>query len=122
MEECGESGGDFIEAREYPSVVFQESESALAFVTFFVKFCVVFAVHDSVAFWWNHCNCSLRLNMRDDGVGVVAFIGEQCLKFQPFDQRNRLAAVGFLAAGEYKSEWVSEGIAHAVNFGTEASA
>jgi len=115
VQESRETRGDFIKAREQPSVMFEKSEGALDFVPLLVQFGIVFPLYLAVGFRRDDRSGSGIFHMGENGIGIVSFIGEKCLKLQSLDKRNRLLAVGFLPARQNKSKRIAERVAHAMN-------
>ena len=56
-----------------------------------------------------------------DGVGVVALVGEHGFRFARAEQRDGLGAIMRLAAGQNESEWQPEFIREQVNLGRQTS-
>jgi hypothetical protein len=57
-----------------------------------------------------------------DGVGVLAFVGEHRFRLQVAQQCQRPGAVVSLAAGQHKGERQAEFVGHQVNYGRQTTA
>jgi len=100
----------------------EEAETAFDFVPFLVQFLVIFTLDFSVSLRWNDGYRAARFHIIHNGIRIVTLISKQRLKLQPFNQRNRLSAIGFLSGRQHESERIAECVAHAMNLRREPAA
>ena len=62
-------------------------------VAYFIEIVIVFALYDAVLFRGNHRLHSLRRRFFENGVGIVSFIGKQCLSLYAADKRESFLTI-----------------------------
>ena len=92
--DCGEEGcGVFGVSCGDAAPSFQVQESVFDEVTKFVKVFIIRSLHGPVFLGWDNCLHILVFGLFEEGIAVIATIGEQILGAQTFDQTASLRAI-----------------------------
>lgn len=84
--------------------MFDFIEHPLDKIALFIEFLVVETLDFAVGFRRDdHCRTHL-LNLLDDRIGVIAFIGDERIGTEAIEQRQGLLAIGGLSAGEDETQ------------------
>jgi len=75
VKESQKAGSDFVESREDPAVVLEESKGALDFMAFFVEMPIVVTLNETITFGGDNGFGSRAFHIGDDGIGVVPLVG-----------------------------------------------
>ena len=72
-------------------------------VTLTIEMLVLLALFFAIGTRRNHSGRALCLNLRDKGIGIIAFIGDHKVAREVFDERWALCDVAGLSGGETKA-------------------
>jgi hypothetical protein len=97
-----ESGSIFVVAGGEAAKLFESREAAFDAVALFIQVLIVVSMLLAIGLGGNDGLGSCGLDVFEDGVGVVAFVGQYRLRFPGSQQRDGLRAVGHLSAGQRK--------------------
>lgn len=101
--------------------MFEFIEASFDAISLFVELGIVFALHGAVAFGWYDDSGSHGLDMRHDGVGIVALVGQHGVGLARAQQFDGLGAIIGLAAGETKIDGDAGLVGEQMNLGCQAS-
>lgn len=73
----------------------------------------------SIASGWNDCLHAAGECQFDDRVGVIALVGEKCLRRQALDQFRQLANIGEIAWRQFEAKRIAQRVANGVNLGVQ---
>src|ERR1019366_588135 len=80
---------------------------------------IIGSLFDAVAARRNHRGSACGVNQCDERVSVIAFICNDRLRIEAFDQGGRLRNVGDFPSRQYPAEWIAQRIHRGVNLGTQ---
>lgn len=86
-----------------------------------IQMLVILALHFAIRPRRNHGARALRLNLRDKGIGVIAFIGDHKVARKILDECRALSDVAGLTGGQAKAHAQSERINAQMQFAGKAS-
>ena len=95
--------------------------AALDTIPLFVEGFVVLSLQFAIAFGWDHDFGSHGFHMLDDGVRVVALVGQHGLGLARAQQRDGLRAVIHLATRNQKIQRLSQFIGQQMDLGRQTS-
>jgi hypothetical protein len=97
VDECEKASGEFVKSGEDAPIVLHEAKHHLDFVALFVERPVSVALDLAVGFGRNDRNRAPGLNRRQDGVGIIGFVGDDGLGFDVVKQPIGLGRIPGLA-------------------------
>ena len=112
---------EFIEACGEAAELLEVGEGSFDAVTLAIKRPVEAALHLSHRAGRDDGSDAAFSQVVEDGIGIVALVGEHGLGFSVPEQRKGLGAIMRLAAGQDESEWQPEFIREQVNLGRQTS-
>jgi hypothetical protein len=126
---CGASDGDgcmevlfeFIEACSESSELFEMGEGTFDAVALAVESAVEVALDFAQRSRRDDGSDAAFAKMAQNGVGVVALVGEYGLRAAFAEQRDSLSRVVGLASGQHEAKWQSKLIREQVDFGRQTS-
>ncbi len=111
----------FVVSGSQMAELFQAGEAAFNAVTLFIEFFIVGALLFAIGLGRNDHLASHRFDMFDDGVRVIAFVGQHRLGSSLAQQGEGLGAVVDVSTREEKAQRLAELIAEQMNLGGQTS-
>lgn len=121
MNERQEGCCEFVVARGDASELLDATEETLDQIAALVDMPVERAGVESVRARWNDRLAALRRNRFDEGIRIVALVGDDELGRLILNQRCRLLDVGDLPGRENDPQWIAQGIDGHVQFGGQSA-
>lgn len=105
-----------------PAILLEPVEEELDQMPLLVDVLVEMASSFPALSWWDHRIHSFGAHCGDDGIGVVAFVGDEVLAARGLDERGRFDDVVDVSWREVKVGWITETVHESVDLGCSASA
>ena len=121
MQEGIESIGEFVVSRGEAAELLETVEESLDEVSRLVAVPVDLARRIPVAAGWDDGLSAARLDHLDQGVTVVALVGDDCLGRYGLDQGRPLRDVGDLSAGQDQADGVAQRIHAGMDLGGQSA-
>ena len=122
MQERIESIGEFVVSRGEAAELLETVEKSLDEVARLVAMPVDVPRGQAIPTRGNHRLSAAVLNGLYQGIAVVAFVGDHCLRRNSVNQCPGLRDVRHLPAGEDQAQWVAQRIDASMDFGRQPTA
>ena len=112
---------EFVEAGGESAELLEVREGSFDAVALSVEGAVEAALDGAMRTWRDDGGDAALVEMVEDGIGVVALVGEHRLRAAIAEQRDGLGAIVDLAAGQYEAERQPECVGEQVDLGRQTS-
>ncbi len=119
MQEGIESIGEFVVSRGEATELLKAIEESLDEVARLVAVPVDLAWRVPVAMRWNDGLSAGSFDDLNEGIAVIALVGDDRLGGYGFDQGSALGDVGHLASGQDQPEWIAQRIHAGMDLGDQ---